>query len=331
VSYFLPKAQTAIQVVQAVACDSAPTNVYSLSAATPANTYMADTAHPQSFLLSGLNHFYADADTSFTLTPDGRLLTVNSTQTGAGEAFVKAGVGALVAVATGGAVPAAHPVPGAAPKTPLQQACDKISAASKDKPLVLTYNLENPITYTSEFATEIPLKPDPPSEALANDLAAFLPALTVRVGAKPAAANGARYDVGKAASEDAALLTLPDTGPVRLTVLATPRDGKPAKTVLSTVVVAPLGTTYQLPIPRGALFGKRSVSLALTDSGALTTVGYAAGSGAADAATSVSDVLAPFAAKTTAQKAADLKDQADLIAQQQRLLKCETDPTNCPS
>ncbi len=335
VTYYLPKAQTTVQVVQTVACDSAQTQVFALSVATPATAYLADTTRPQPFLLSDLNHFYADADTTFTLTADGRLATVNSSATGGGEAFVKAAVGALTAVAAV-AIPLAKPVQGVPPpKQPdVKDACAKILAAGNDKPLALTYNLDMPISYSTEFGSELPLIPDPPSAALAQDLDPFLPTLSVWVGPKPTAGaihNAASYDKNKAKSEDAVLLTLPDTGPVEVKVIARTKDRKPPKTVMDGFIVVPLDTTYALPIPRGALFGKRSVNLTLTDSGALTTVGYSATSGAADAASSVSDVLAPLAPKTAGQKAQDAKDLADQIAQQQRLLTCQTSPADCPS
>jgi hypothetical protein len=93
--------------------------------------------------------------------------------------------------------------------------------------------------------------------------------------------------------------------------------------------VAQLGTLYSLPIPKAVLFGKLQLSLALAESGALTTLQYSKQTAAPSMATGGQDVSARLAPETAAQKAADLKAESDIIAQQQRLVRCQADPAKC--
>jgi hypothetical protein len=90
------------------------------------------------------------------------------------------------------------------------------------------------------------------------------------------------------------------------------------------VLVPQLGNPYTVPIPKGRPFGKQSLELALTDSGAITTLHYGRESGTAAVIGSVNDIVGAFPTET-----ATLNAQSDLIAAQQKNLKCKMDPSNC--
>ena len=94
-------------------------------------------------------------------------------------------------------------------------------------------------------------------------------------------------------------------------------------------LTAPDAQTYVLPIPKAALFGKQSFSLALSEAGVITSVEYGKNTGAASVLNAAGAAATAQAPETTAAKAADVKAQADLIAQQQRLARCQANPAQC--
>ena len=65
------------------------------------------------------------------------------------------------------------------------------------------------------------------------------------------------------------------------------------------------------------------------ESGALTSVQYATNTGAGQALNVAASALTALQGETTAQKVAAVKAEADLIAQQQRLVQCLADPPSC--
>jgi hypothetical protein len=84
-----------------------------------------------------------------------------------------------------------------------------------------------------------------------------------------------------------------------------------------------------LPIPKAALFGKQTFSLSLSEAGTITAVDYGKQTGAAGALNAAGSIATAVDPETPTAKAADLKAQADIIAQQQRLLRCQRAPASC--
>jgi hypothetical protein len=88
----------------------------------------------------------------------------------------------------------------------------------------------------------------------------------------------------------------------------------------------------EVPIPKPALFGQRKFSLTLADNGAITKIGYVSTgtSDTADALGAIGGAVGTTSkALATAQQAAALQAQADLIYQQQRLANCQAKPESC--
>jgi len=77
--------------------------------------------------------------------------------------------------------------------------------------------------------------------------------------------------------------------------------------------------------PSPAAFGKTAFGVGLSDYGSITSLHYGATNGAPDAA----GAIAKAQPKTAEDKANDIKGQADLIAQQQRLITCRVSPQTC--
>lgn len=118
-------------------------------------------------------------------------------------------------------------------------------------------------------------------------------------------------------------LTLQATGKVRVDLTAQ------GQSIWTGTIQVPLPQTYLLPIPKAALFGKQSFSLSLSEAGAVTSVDYGKNTGAASALNAAGAIATAAAPETVAAKAAEVKAQADLIAQQQRLARCHANPAQC--
>ena len=82
---------------------------------------------------------------------------------------------------------------------------------------------------------------------------------------------------------------------------------------------------YTLPIPRAALFGKQVFAASFNEAGALTSLGYNKDSEPASLLSTL-QAGAEAVQTTSAEQAAELKTEADVIAAQQRLIGCRTDP-----
>ena len=91
----------------------------------------------------------------------------------------------------------------------------------------------------------------------------------------------------------------------------------------------PMRETYQIPIPSPATFGMTSFGISLSDYGSVTSLHYGETSGASDALDAAGQIANFLKPKTSEDVPNDLKSQADLIAQQQRLIGCEVSPSTC--
>jgi hypothetical protein len=71
------------------------------------------------------------------------------------------------------------------------------------------------------------------------------------------------------------------------------------------------------------------VVLALHDSGAVTSLKYGKINGISSAADAAHAIAGQLKKETAADTAAEVKGEADLIVQQQRLARCRTAPASC--
>jgi hypothetical protein len=95
------------------------------------------------------------------------------------------------------------------------------------------------------------------------------------------------------------------------------------------VILAHMGQTFTLPIPKAALFGKSAFAIALGESGAITTLQYAKETGVAQVLNVAGAAVPSLQGPTAAQRAADIKAEADLIAAQERLVRCLANRVAC--
>ncbi len=315
-SYYLAGSTSTVTVTQTVDCTSDKKAVVVLNAPAINTLYFADYSKgPYSLQLKSLDGALADTDVGFNFLDDGRLKSVNASSTGQGESILKAAISlAAAAGALGGGVTPPVPAP-----APLRE-CVFINNWGGGKPVTVTYSKQVDLA-TAPVAALIPLGPTPGSAALYAAIKDQLPPLAIQVSKRTPSTAGAH--LSGSPSDNAIQVTLQETANAQADVLAQ------GQVIFRGSVTVPLATTYTLPIPKVALFGKQSFSLTLSEAGSVTAIQYGKQTGASGALGVLTAAATAVAPTSTATQAADVKAQADLIAQQQRLARCQAQPDKC--
>jgi hypothetical protein len=314
ISYFAARSTPSFKVVRSVICDAKDLPVVA-STVTPTVTHSANTEQSHHLNLQTLRGTFVDSDIKFEFYEDGRLKSVNASQTGQGEAALKAAATLAGALAT---------------FTPDKQnrafpeVCSFIKEHGAGKPISITY--EGVID--PEKINEVQNIPaDAASDFYARGIEPALNKVCAVVRSKgepsPLPFNGATAK---------ATLTVHQPGWANVEVMTTtPGGGCAATTPLwkGRLSIAQLGKDYLLPIPAAAPFGKQTFGATFLESGAITSLQYVSNSGSAQLLGGLNSLAAITQGETASQQLADVKSQADLIAQQQRLVQCLADPKNC--
>ena len=316
-SYYPSRSSSNVTITQTISCNTDQTALIFLYSSTLNTRYSADySKKPYSLEIKKLDGTFTDTDVDFSFFEDGRLKGINESTTGQGETILKSAIalGAAVAPLLGGGAE----IKGKRPE------CDVIKKFG-EKAVTLTYTKN--IEYgKDDDGKPHPLAPDAGSADLYKELNKQnqLHLLDVTITPKESIENRARFVApSSGSSDDVVLLKLQETENVMVDVKASGSD------IWNGYVIVPGKNSYYLPIPKAALFGKQIFALSLSESGAITEIHYGKNTGAAgllNVATSAATAAAP---ESTAAKAADIKAKADLIAQQQRLVRCQANPANC--
>lgn len=309
IGYRLATTEVRFKVVRTVACTNDDRPVIA-TAVTPGTRHVADVSAQYAFALASIRGMFSDTDTTFEFYDDRRIRNINATSTGNGAPLLKTALsiaGAVVAFDDGKA----------------SAACASVAAAGANKPLALVYE---GVVETAQRGAQT-IAPDAASAPHANN-----PAIKSLVHAICAVVEETSpgFAPVESAPPTAASITArePGTAKIRIGVSI---DGVQCGDVPlwhDTVPVAQIGRMYQLPIPHAALFGKQAFAASFAESGALLKVQYGA-SGGAGAAMNALDSLAAARSDSAAQQVAEVKAQADLIYQQQRLVACLATPVDC--
>ena len=313
--YYPAQATALAKVTQSVDCTADKKAVVVLNTPDLVTQYSTDySTKPFEIRFDQGRADLADNSATFSFFEDGRLKSINAESTGQGEEFLKSAIsliGALAPLGGGGAV-TSQPLP----------ECDVIAHWGGDKPVTLNYQAV--INFESD--DRVPLKPTADSEALYQLLSRRLPVLQAGVETRSDPWAGASYP-GAVDGNDRYIwvrLRKVRTAKVKLTA-----NGQ---TIWAGSAVVPMpgpAGDYSLPIPKAALFGKQNFALTLTGSGAIDTVTYGKTTGATAAVNVLTAGATALAPQTTVGQTADLKAQADLIVQQQRLTRCRAQPDQC--
>jgi hypothetical protein len=329
ITYYLPKVATDFSITETVTC-SGENEPIIVSTVAMAPAYSRDEKKPKQVRLSNLDGPFSDVDATFNLSPDGRLTGINSTQTGQGTTIVKSLVTLGSSIASTLRAANVRPVPPNA----VAAACQKVKDLGKDKGVTLSFFLRE--TFPGDSVSE-QIGPTPDSITLSKLVQPLLGTLCLRGAGSSALPVNVTYN-----GSPTAVVMLPVVQPAlyHLSVsrlaptvdqatdsCATPEAG--LEMWSGDQAVPQRGAEYAVPIPKASLFGTQTIVLALHDSGAVTSLRYGKNnglSGFADAATAVASQLKT---ETPADKASEVKGEADLIAQQQRLARCRANPANC--
>ncbi len=321
VRYYLPRTTVSFKVVRTVLCDAANYPIIATNV-TPAVAHAADRSRPFAIRLADLHGAFSDTDIRIEMYEDGRLKGVNATTSGQGEAIIKAASTLATAAFTESTK---------SPPTFVEE-CRIINGVSGGKGVSLIYEG----VYDLDAAQAPDARPVPPdvSTALMQDRIGRAVGTVCAVADRVTAPTAPLINNASGKTDDVSL-NLRQPGQVRFRVAAVHGQecatggGTPDILWTGDLTVAQKGTDYVAPIPRAAMFGKETFAIALSDSGALTSVQYSDTNGAAAMANSITAALAATAGETTSQQVAGLKSESDLIAQQQRLVQCRANPVTC--
>lgn len=310
--YYHSRADLGLKVTRTVACDAQNYPIVA-NVVTPTIRYSADRgAGPESISVAGLRGPLTDTDLKFEFQEDGRLKGVNATTTGQGEVILKSAFsffGAVLAV-DGGDVP-------------VPALCAQIKTWNEGKPITLTF--EGTLDLGRRVEDRLELEPD----AASQRYALILQEAVGRVCARVSSVQAGTVPVLYTPQGDDVLLPLRQPGLGTVLVTAGRGESCGSQIWAGTVAAGQIGVEYSLPIPRAAAFGKQTFVVAVNESGSLGSVQYAHTSGVGQAFNAATAGLDLVDGQTAAQKAAELKAEADLIAAQQRLVACRANWAGC--
>ncbi|VXB63174.1 hypothetical protein [Massilia sp. 9I] len=308
ISYYPAKSSLSARLVRTLGCDK---NNLPIVATTPTvtTTFSADTSKLLSLDLKELDGTIANSDIKLEFYADRRLKSVNATTTGQGEPIIKSAVSLLAAAALEQSYDAS-----------VVEKCQEFKKHFGEQTLTLIYIAEQPF----DNFDDVRFAADTQSARYANQFKKLVGDACFRVKAATASAPVTAGSGGRVAMlgarQPAMVPAAVSIGPVGACEVSTIWSGY--------VPVGQKGADYMIPIPSAAVFGKQVFAAAFDEAGALTSVQYGkeSGAGAAiNAAQSTFDALHT----TDTEKTAQLKAEADVIAAQQRLVKCKTTPMSC--
>ncbi len=111
--------------------------------------------------------------------------------------------------------------------------------------------------------------------------------------------------------------------------LAKPNDW--VQDIFTTNIFIPqFGETYEVEVPKVPTFGSVATTFKVAENGKLTNLKYTSDPGAAGAQGAIGTIQGLKKEDEATDPIAAAKAQSDLIYQQQRLIRCQTDPADCP-
>lgn len=320
VGYYLPRVELTIRAIRTVGC-STDNRLFSTTSVSVASGFLPDGELGMSNLrLRSLDGPVANADVAINYYSDGRLKGINATTVGRGQEVVSTVMGiAALALASDAA-------PSASTRQRETQVCQTIRAVAGDKPVTITYSH---IETFDDFQTTRLLERDGTNPAYAAEVDRLLDGICAVFSAyappTPIVTPGGR---GNSDVE----LAMRQPASVPLAVVRGSGGGCIGNRVglwSGLVQVPQFGTRYTLPIPRAAMFGKQVFALAVSESGEITSLQYGRESGAPAMLSAIGATATGLAPQSTAARAADVEAEANLIAQQQRRIRCEATPATC--
>lgn len=335
IGYYYSKANLSLTVTRTVACDGDKKPIFE-AVVEPTLTYGADYASGrQYFDLAQSSNAFSNTTVKFDFYDDGRLKAVNATSEGQGTEILKSISSVIGAFGLDQSRQANVEV------------CKHIASRGKEGVLTMTYvgtiDLSDHIKCRNREGNGIGC--DGSQLSSPEFLAGFLREIEPTPGSK------LDHEMTKAMFGRVCSLVYPPRkfqGPVS-PIVAVEGTGKlamrePAVTEvrvfagdtcftdqywLGQVLDGENGSPYVLPVPKSAAFGGTGFTLAVGDSGLVTSLEYKKDTGVGKSADGLKAVLDAFAKPTDKDKAAKINEQVELIIAQERLVKCRADRKEC--
>lgn len=354
ITYYLPKSSSSLLVTRTLSCDVDDTlNVVSQAAVR--TSFSADTKEPHTIKLRDLDGAFANTGTSIKLYADGRLQGMNTSSAGRGGEIIDTALGLA-----GSALSfSAFSVDPTTDKMSFADLCNYINKKRKhddgspvrDEVLVLEFT--GPIkTYEpkpdasgsgkeTQDPPTITLAPTSRTGFLLGRLDTYLDELGGAFSPNPFRLNEAEVALGEEPKSPVSDLRIQPADVMlkmvkpRVAVVTVEMGNKSAEgqgffdTAKASAFLTQYGTEYVVPIPKAAVFGGHTFTLAVDEAGAITELGYGKDTGVGDALGTAQSAFDQVRSSTAAQRAAEAKAEADLIAQRQRLARCQADPSTC--
>lgn len=315
-TYYLPKSAVSIIVNQTVLCRDISMPIVETSVRF-VPIISADITRAKEIQFSELDSFYASGSAEVKLTSDGRIQGFNSSMTGSTSQVVSTLESFADLVGFESSVT----------QSDVDVACTEINriAGSKDGvPLPLSLLIKTIVNFedgNNVRSTGFRLENYP--QSLYEKFEPALGKLTLTSRASTDRPIPVRNSDN---SSVAITLVKPASVPLVVELRSSLVDG----TMLfgSSVPVPQWGVEYSVPIPRPPLFGTNTLDLTLFETGEIKSIKYGTNSGAKDLGGTLSSVK-NYLEETDAELAAALKAEADVLAQQQRLIVCRATPDLC--
>jgi hypothetical protein len=315
VGHYLPAAAASYTVTQSATCTAGNVPVMTAEV-TPTVAYAGDPGKRRSLKIGSLGSAFGKQDAGFEFYADGRLKSVNAKGTGqAGDALK-----ALIKLA---------PIFGMVSTAPAQikAACEKVREIAGDGK-ALTIVSRGHTDFSSAAGGAIAFtQTSVDSGAYAVLQPIFGSVHGMYTISKP---TGPAHLATTGKNEEALILIEPARAAVDVQIV----HGDRRSAWPSTVLVPQHGVEYAIPIQKAPWFGSNEMEVQVHESGKVTKLRYAGAGDAAGAFGVLGDAWTTAnqkpASPTTSDQAKAVQAEADLIYQQQRLVICHADATQCP-
>ena len=308
-NYYLPNSKIDFKVVKSVTCDVDENLKIAASPLIETTDYSDYQSDKRYISIKELDGMFSNSSLAVTWYDDGRLKGINSKSTGVGTSVINSITEAVITGVSLAGLRSSH--------------CDQINATD-DKVVSFTYVYKtlNSDNVDSVIDRNIQLELTQESKKKRSDFELESYILDTH-GAKITQSSFELVSLGNSGDNDFIPLQL--RSPSQLTMSLKDNKGKSKK---AKKTIAGVGT-YSVPIPKSAAFGATEFALSLFPTGGIETISYGKESGIGAAADTGKTFLSRFESETAGEKALNFKNEADLIAQQQRLIRCEADPASC--
>lgn len=322
-SYYLTKSTLRLDASRSLSCNEKG-QITIAHAVSPVISNFADTTSHESFDLTNLKATFTDPNAEISFYEDGRLKSINTSQTGTAGQVIESAISVIGTI--GGAVPLAENKDESE-----TNACAYIKKHG-NKANVLTLQYSADITVPKEVgqkleAVGITGVHQSALERKGVDGLGQLTAHIHRSDLTPLKKPVEETKEGNKAGEN----TYDYLAARQLTkVKARVRHGQTGEIIWNgSLLMALKGNEYKIPMPKAAAFGKQEFKVAFSDSGSLSTIKYVSESGVSDAIGAADTTISGLQRPSASERAAELKAEADLIKQRERLAACRADPSNC--